>query len=154
MFLVMLFVILESILLLFMLFHDLIKVPPFNDVDAIRKEDSVGELVFSTVINTFFVATPLYLTLQYFFKAIIPSWVLLINLIFYTILTIGAICSWWIPYIFGSSASHKMHFYKFKNTHHFLPARGDNVVPNSLHVVLHLLIWSCCALSIYFYYIG
>lgn len=96
-----------------MLFHDLIAIPPFNDVPAIRKEDSIGQLIFLATVNGLFVAIPLYLTLCAFFKASIQSWMLLLNLVFYTILTIGTICAWWIPYIFGSSASHKMHFYKF-----------------------------------------
>ena len=149
--LIMLFIILQSILLLFMLLHDLIKVPPFNDIDALRATDSTSWLIFSTIVNSFCVAIPLYLTLQLFFQSAF-SCARLIIVCFYALLTFGTICSWWMPYILGSSASHKMHFHKFKNTHHFLPARGNNVVPNSLHVVLHLLVWSCCALSIYFYF--
>jgi len=43
----------------------------------------------------------------------------------------------------------KADFAEYENTHHFLPARGDNVVPNTLHVILHLQIWICFILSVY-----
>jgi hypothetical protein len=68
MILIMFFIILQLILLLFMLLHDWIKIPPLNDLDALCKEDSVGGIVFSTIVNVLFVAVPLFLTLQYFLK--------------------------------------------------------------------------------------
>jgi hypothetical protein len=75
---------------------------------------------------------------------------LIMTFIFYFFLTIGAILSWGMPYFFDSSQKHKLQFSKFKNTDHFLPARGDNVIPNTLHVVLHLQVWTYLVISIYF----
>ncbi|MBI2344741.1 hypothetical protein HYV10_01560 [Candidatus Dependentiae bacterium] len=145
-FLLKLFISFQVVLLGFMLFHDWISIPPFNDIEAIRKNHSRLSILFSTLINSLCVAIPLYLTLFYFDSS------LLVILCFYSGLTAGAIVSWWAPYFFGSSIAHKKSFSKFKNTHHFLPVRGDNVIPNSLHVVLHLFILACFALSLYFYF--
>jgi len=61
-----LFIALQVILLAFMSFHDLISIRPFNDVDAIRKNDSTLGIIFSTIMNSLCVAIPLYLTLFYF----------------------------------------------------------------------------------------
>ncbi|MBP9765239.1 hypothetical protein KBD08_02790 [Candidatus Babeliales bacterium] len=102
-------------------------------------------IIFFTIINSLCVAIPLYMTLFYFKTKLLSI------VYFYGGLTVGTIASWWVPYIFGSSAIHKQQFLKFKNTHYFLPTRGDNVRPNTLHVVLHLLVWSCFGLSLYFY---
>ena len=63
MILIMFFIILQLILLFFMLLHDWIKIPPLNDIDALRKEDSIEGIVFSVMVNSFFVAIPLYLSL-------------------------------------------------------------------------------------------
>ena len=139
------FIVLQSILLVFMVFHDWISVRPFNDIDAIKKAESISVRIFSTIFNSLCVAIPLYLTMHAHVESIFTI------LCFYGGLTVGTILSWWIPYIFGSSAVHKQQFARFKNTHHFLPARGDHVTPNSLHVVLHVLVWSCFGLSLYFY---
>jgi hypothetical protein len=64
-------------------------------------------------------------------------------------LTFGTIASWWVPYIYGSSAEHKKGFAEYHDTHAFLPARGNNIVPNTLHCILHMHVWICFAISIY-----
>lgn len=139
------FVFLQVMLLFVMLSHDLIPMRPFNDVDALKQNESMFRIILFTVINALCVAVPLYMTLFHYNTA-------LLTIVYcYGGLTIGTIASWWVPYVFGSSVAHKQQFLKFKNTHYFLPKRGDNVRPNTLHVVLHLLVWSCFGLSLYFY---
>jgi hypothetical protein len=144
------FIVLQCVLLFFMLFHDWISIPPFNDVAALKKADSTYKRLLGSAINGITVLIPLILTLAYFRNGDIALGANIAILVFYAILTVGTILSWWVPHFFGSSKKHKQQFRKFKNTHHFLPARKDNVVPNTLHVVLHLQVWACLALSIYF----
>lgn len=140
------FILLQLILLLFMLLHDWISFPPFNDVGKIKLVDKL----IQAVINGVTVFIPLLITLDAYRQANVSVSASVNVVIFYFILTIGTIASWWIPYIFGSSQKHKQAFGKFKNTHHFLPARGDNVIPNTLHIVLHIQIWACLAFALYF----
>lgn len=144
------FIILQCILLIFMLFHDWVSVRPFNDIDALKQVDSHFYRLLGSVINGTLVLIPLILTCIFFHREHIPYLAIFFVFAFYLLLTIGTIFSWWVPYIFGSSEAHKQQFIKFKNTHYFLPERGDNIVPNTLHVILHLLVWACLAISIYF----
>ena len=94
-----------------------------------------------------YVVIPLAFTILYMPN--FPFQVKLTINILYGLLTLRTIISRGVPYIFGSSANHKKHFIKFENTHSFLPARGDNIVPNTLHVILHSEVWVCFVLSLY-----
>lgn len=145
-----LFIIIQSILLIFMLFHDWIPIPPFNDIEALKKSDSTFYRLLGSLVNGMFVLIPLIITLRCYQQTPVPLIAMVTVLTYYLLLTIGTILSWWIPYYWGSSQKLKEEFSKFKNTHHFLPARGDNVIPNTLHVILHLQVWACLAISLYF----
>lgn len=144
------FLILQFVLLLFMLFHDWIPLPPFNNIAALKTANTRFFLLMGSFVNGTLVLIPLTITFLYYNKENVSIYLTLLVVIFYLTLTIGTILSWWIPYIFGSSQGHKHRFSKFKNTHHFLPSRGNNVVPNTLHVILHLQVWLCLGISIYF----
>ena len=143
------FIFLQCVLLLFMLFHDWVSIPPLNDIKSLKKADSNLHRLLGSIINGIVVLIPLILTIKYF-RQQLPFNIAMNIFIFYLLLSIGTILSWWFPYIFGSSQKHKQLFSKFKNTHHFLPARKDNVIPNTLHVILHLQVWICLIISIYF----
>ena len=143
------FIIVQCVLLFFMLFHDWISVSPLNDVATLKKRDGVSGMLRSSAINGFTVLVPLIVTLMYVRSAYTPLFALIILVIFYSTVTLGTILSWWVPYFLGSSKKHKQAFSKFKNTHHFLPARGTNVIPNTLHVILHLQVWTCLGISVY-----
>lgn len=142
------FIVIQSILLLFMLFHDWLPIPPLNDLETLKSQDSFFYRILGSVVNGLFVLIPLLLTLIFFHQASIPFFAALLVALFYFVLSLGTIISWWIPYFFGSSENHRKHFNKFKNTHHLLPKRGDNVIPNTLHIILHLQVWTCLAISL------
>lgn len=143
------FIFLQCLLLFFMLFHDWIPVKPLNDVATLKKRDGTTSMLKGSAINGGTVLIPLILTLIYVRGNTTPLPVLITLIIFYSIITLGTILSWWVPYFFGSSQKHKKRFSKFQKTHHFLPARGSNVVPNTLHVILHLQVWTCLGISLY-----
>ncbi len=145
------FILLQFLLLLFMLFHDWVPVVPFNDIEALKISDSTFYRLLGSVINGLTVLIPLIITLNYYQKPSMPSSAVITLISFYFLLTVGTILSWWTPYFFGSSQKHKQAFNKFKNTHHFLPERGDNIIPNTLHIVLHLQVWTCLGISIYLF---
>lgn len=144
------FILLQLILLFFMIFHDWISVPPFNNIEALKISDGNLHRLLGSATNGILILIPLIITLIYRQKSHF-SFLAIINIsIFYFFLTIGTILSWWTPYFFGSSQKQKQLFSKFKNTHYFLPKRGDNIIPNTLHVILHLQIWLCLVISVYF----
>jgi hypothetical protein len=144
------FICLQVVLLCFMLFHDWIPVSPLNNIPALKLVDSDARRLLGSGINGLVVFIPLLITLFYYPQSNLPFSACINIFLFYLFITIGTVLSWWVPYFFGSSQKHKDQFSKFKDTHHFLPARGDNVIPNTLHVILHLQVWLCLAMSIYF----
>lgn len=127
-----------------MLFHDWIPVPPLNNIAELKKVDSMRYRLLGSAINGLTVLIPLILTLVYrgsnFYANLSIS-------LFYLLLTVGTILSWWVPYFFGSSAELKKQFEKFKKTHHFLPKRSDHIVPNTLHVIIHIQVWTCLGIA-------
>lgn len=51
------------------------------------------------------------------------------------------VVNWWVPYFFGADEATKQAYARhFGRTHKFLPPIADHPVPDSNHVVLHLLL--------------
>ncbi len=143
------FILLQFVLLIFMICHDWIPIPPFNDIEALKITNGSMHRLLGSAINGATVLIPFIITIPYYRQQYMSLSDAVTVVSFYLPLTIGTILSWWTPYFFGSSQKHKQAFSKFKNTHHFLPKRGDNVIPNTLHVLLHLQVWTCLAISTY-----
>lgn len=141
------FITLQTILLFIITLHDWIHLPPLTDIKELEKHHSKKERFINSTIFFFIVFIPLLLTWLY--KSDLSLWVLITLNCAYGLLTLGTILSWWVPYLFGSSIEHKKEFAEYYNTHHFLPARGDNVIPNTFHVIMHLLIWTCFGICAY-----
>lgn len=146
--LIALFITIQSVLLAFMALHDWVHLPPLTNIRDLEKEHSVRSRLISSLLNTLFVVIPLGLTLAHYPGPFPCSTITHITL-FYAFLTLGTVLSWWVPYMFGSSAKHKQGFIEYKNTHHFLPAKGDNIIPNTFHCILHLLVWTSLGISLY-----
>lgn len=142
------FIVVQIILLFCITLHDWIHVPPLTNMRELEKHSTrLGRIINSTVFF-FFVFIPLLLTWLY--QLIYPFWVIFVMTCFYGLLTLGTIVSWWIPYFFGSyTEEFKKAFAEYEDTHHFLPPIGDHVIPNTLHVLLHVQIWTCFGISLY-----
>ncbi len=142
------FIILQAILFFFMALHDWVDIPPFTDLSALRKAHSLRFRLLGSCVNGGLVLLPLIVTLLYT-SSPMPLWAWLFLVGIYGLLTIGTITAWWIQYFGGNWVQgNKAGFEEYRNTHTFLPARDSNVVPNTLHVILHLQIWICFGLSI------
>lgn len=146
-----LFIALQAILLPIITLHDWIHLPPLTDVKTLRAKSSLWGLIIQTILNSLCILIPLAITC-YAHSAQNLSFSQTVTILsFYALLTIGTVTACWIPYIFGSSIKHKEIFSKFDNTHHFLPPRGNNVIPNTFHVIMHLIIWSYFGISLYLF---
>jgi len=154
------FIGIQIILLCIMLFHDWVHLPPLTDIRALEQTHPAKFRFIDSLTNGGPVLIALLLT--WFYRAYFPLWVALFIVFIYALLTLGTIMAWWVPYLFGHKKvqwltllygdmeEHKKGFSEYTQTHHFLPARYNNLVPNTLHVILHLHIWSCFVLSLYF----
>jgi hypothetical protein len=149
------FIQLQIVLFFFMILHDWVELRPFTDLQALKKAHSTKERLFGSFINGLLVLVPLALTIYYRSLAT-PLWAKILFVLIYGLITFGTVTAWWIPYFTGKYLipGNKAGFEEYRNTHTFLPKRGQNVVPNTLHVVLHLIIWTCFIVSVTNLFIG
>ena len=149
------FIIIQCILFLFMALHDWINIPPLTNLPALRKAHSLQSRLIGSLINSILVLIPIIVTLVYM-SSPLPLWARLIFALIYGLITVGTITAWWIPYFGGGYLIHGngAGFEEYRDTHAFLPARGDNVIPNTLHVILHVQVWICFGLSLYWLFSG
>lgn len=136
-------------ILLFMLFHDWLPLGPFNDVEAISKDRSIGELVTVTLIGVVQILLFIGAVLLYKGKSF-PIWIKLWLVIHQMSIFVGALLDWWIPYFFGYGAEERVVRYAvmFRDTHAFLPVL-NGIVPNTIHVLFHSALLICIILTIY-----
>jgi hypothetical protein len=72
------------------------------------------------------------------FKQPYPIWLNNWLKISYTLLFIGQLRAWWIPYVFHPEPERAARYQiMFGNTHSFLPRR-NGLVPNTAHILLHI----------------
>lgn len=149
------FIAVQISLFLFMVLHDWIDIPPFTDLKALKKAHSFKERLLGSVINGGLVLIPLAIVLFYR-HSLLPLWARIVFTLIYGLITFGTITAWWVPYFGGGYLMHgnKAGFEEYRNTHSFLPARGDRVVPNTLHIVLHIQVWICFGFSLYLLFFG
>lgn len=117
--------------------HDWAPLAPFNDVAAVRRENSFGRLALATVIQSAPYTVGLVGTLMSSAGAPLHGWVLAWLWISYLILFVGELQAWWVPYIRGTTPDRVARYGEmFGRTHAFLPPR-NGITPNTLHCLLH-----------------
>ena len=130
-------VVLQAFQLAFLLVHDWIPLGPLNDVRAVRRENAVRLLVIGTAVSSAPVVAALWLSIRYFGQPY-PTWVRAWLWLTYGLLFAGELEAWWMPYLFRIDAKRQARYQAmFGNTHAFLPER-NGIVPNTLHVLLHV----------------
>jgi len=129
----------QSFILLFLLFHDWIPLGSLTNLEGVRAENTTGELIKMTFLNSILVIIALIIYLIFMGKRY-PLMAKIYFILSYSILLIGAIFAWWIPYFFGASQEKVDRFnVMFQNTHAFLPVL-NGIVPNTIHVIFHSLL--------------
>lgn len=139
---------LQVLVFLFLLTHDWVPLGTLNDIEAVKSQNTTGELVLTTIINLIPSSIALALTIlsirrgyHWFSQAYIP-----IN---YTFVLSGAISAWWIPYFFGATPDKVERFQiMFGQTHSFLPIKNGMII-NSIHVLFHSSLILIILLSLY-----
>jgi hypothetical protein len=143
------FLFVQLILFFFMILHDWIEIKPLTNLSDLRKRNSFKKRLIGSIINGSLVAIPLLITWVYTSSSV-PLWASLVFVAIYGFITFGTITAWWIPYFGGDYlvSWNQADAKAYKNTHSFLPKRGKNVVPNTLHCILHAQVWICFAFSL------
>jgi len=136
---------------LFLALHDWIPLGTLNDLKAVRAVNPIGKLVAGTLISLLPFAFGLAASSFYFGRSY-PAWLLWWLGVSYSLLFVGELKAWWIPYFFLPEPALAARYQTmFRDTHAFLPAR-NGIRPNTLHVTLHLAtlmtLVALCALAI------
>jgi hypothetical protein len=128
-------VVLQAFQLAFLLVHDWIPLGPLNDVRAVRRENTMRQLVIGTAVSSAPVALALWLSVRYYGQSY-PAWVKVWLWLTYGLLFAGELQAWWIPYLVRRDAKRAARYQSmFGHTHAFLPER-NGIAPNTLHVSL------------------
>jgi hypothetical protein len=128
--------VLQVVQIVFLWFHDWVPLGRLNDVAGIRSQVGGRQLV----LGTLFTGIPWTLGLifsAYFFGKRWPAWVSGWLWVSYTILFLGELEAWWVPYLIWNQPKRAAQYQiMYGNTHAFLPKR-NGIVPNTAHCLLH-----------------
>jgi hypothetical protein len=130
-------IVLQGFQVLFLWLHDWIPLGRLNDVKAVRSQDTAFRLVVVTLIQSVPFTIGLLFSLSYFGR-LYPRWLYLWLWTSYSVIFLGQIRAWWIPYLFRAEPERAARYQiMFGNTHRFLPTR-NGLLPNTAHIMLHL----------------
>jgi len=122
---------------LFLALHDWIPLGTLNNVKAVRVANRVGKLVAGTMISLVPFAIGLAASAIHFGR-VYPSWLFWWLWISYSLLFVGELEAWWVPYLFRAEPTRAARYQAmFGATRAFLPER-HGIRPNTLPVILHL----------------
>ena len=138
-------------ILLFMTVQDLVPLGVLNDLEAIASVESFNETIVTTLIGVVQVLLILVGVLLFIGKRY-PLWIKIWLIVHPSCILLGAIISWWVPYLFGTGTEEKIEKFNhmFGNTHSFLPIM-NGIVPNTLHTIFHLVLLACIILTSYIF---
>lgn len=133
-------------ILLFMVVQDLVPLGRLNDMEAVASVHSFNDILVTTLIGAVQIGLLLG-GILFFMGKRYPVWARIWLIIHPSCILLGAIMSWWIPYLSGIGAEEKI---MFGNTHAFLPVM-NGIVPNTLHTVFHFVLLACIMLTVYIF---
>jgi hypothetical protein len=143
-----LFVVFQGLIVSILLLHDWIPLGPLNDLEGVKIQHTTQSLVIQTALNTIPSLLGFLLSLKFIGRSY-PFLFKLYMVITYTCIFAGELKAWWIPYFFGAEEGLVERYSDmFGNTHSFLPMM-NGIVPNTLHVILHILTLFVLILSFY-----
>jgi hypothetical protein len=121
----------------FLWVHDWLPLGSLNDVRAVRAQDSLRRLVIVTLIQSLPFTVILVLSAVSVGRPY-PSWLVTSLWVAYSMLLVGQLRAWWLPYLFRAEPERAARYRAmFGHTHSFLPVR-HGLVPNTAHILLHV----------------
>lgn len=132
------FLILQTVVVAFLLFHDWIPLGRLNNLSAIRGQDTLLRRIFVTLLPGLPAAIGLFFSARYFGRSY-PEWLEMLLWITYGVFIAGMLRAWWIPYLLLPDAERAARYQViFAGTHSFLPRR-NGMAPDTLHTLFHLV---------------
>lgn len=131
------FLSLQTLVVVFLLFHDWVNLGRLNNLAAIRSQDSVQRRIFVTLLPGLPAAIGLFFSAKYFGQPY-PHWLNMLLWITYSVFLVGLLRAWWIPYLILPEPERAARYrILFAGTHSFLPRR-NGMAPDTLHTLFHL----------------
>jgi hypothetical protein len=132
------FLTLQAIVVVFLLFHDWIPLGRLNNLAAIRSQDTLLRRVIVTLLPGVPAGIGLFFSARHFGQTY-PHWLEMWLWITYGLFFLGLLRAWWIPYLVLPDPQRAARYQEiFANTHSFLPRR-NGIVPDTLHTIFHLV---------------
>ena len=132
------FLALQAVVVLFLLFHDWVRLGRLNNLAAIRNQDTLQHRVFVTLLPGVPAAIGLFFSAKYFGQSY-PHWLEMLLWVTYGVLLLGMLRAWWIPYLVLPDKERAARYQIiFANTLFFLPRR-NGMAPDTLHTLFHLV---------------
>lgn len=128
---------LQGFQVFFLWLYDWVPLGRLNDVKAVRSQDTTSRLIVVTLIQSLPVTIGLLFTALYFGR-MYPHWLYMWLWISYSIMFVGQIRAWWMPYLSRAEPKRAARYQiMFGKTHRFLPMR-NGLFPNTAHIMLHV----------------
>jgi hypothetical protein len=141
------FLALQGLVVLFLLLHDWVPLGRFNNLAAMRGEDSLVRRIFVTLLPSVPTALCLVFCAEHFGGAY-PDWLEMTLWITYGVLLLGLLRAWWVPYLFGTDPERAARYrIIFAGTHSFLPER-NGMAPDTLHTAFHVCVLATIVLLV------
>jgi hypothetical protein len=132
------FLALQTMVVVFLLFHDWIPLGQLNNLTAIHSQDTLQRRIFVTLLPALPAAIGLFYSAKYSGQAY-PHWLEMFLWITYGVFVAGMLQAWWIPYLVVPDPARAARYQIiFANTHTFLPRR-NGIAPDTLHTLFHLV---------------
>ena len=132
------FIACQCYVVLFIAIHDWIPLGSLNNLEGIRRVDSLQKRILTTVLSTLPFAVSLIGSLYY--SSGFPGWLWWLLWISYGAGLYGMLRAWWIPYLVIKDPARAARYQeRFAHTHAFLPER-NGIRPDTLHVTFHLVL--------------
>lgn len=123
---------LQAFQVLFLWLHDWVPLGKLNDVAAVRRQDSLAQLVRVTLIQSIPFTIGFLFSLR--FGLPYPHWLYLWLCISYSLIFLGQMRAWWVPYLLSAEPERAAR-YRNMFGHTFLPAQAQ---PNGAEHGAHL----------------
>jgi hypothetical protein len=131
------FLALQSLVVVFLLFHDWVPLGRLSNLAAMHSQDTLLHRVFVTLLPGAPAAVGLFFSARYFGQTY-PHWLEMLLWITYSVLLLGLLRTWWVPYLLVPDPARAARYQIiFANTHTFLPRR-NGLAPDTLHTLFHL----------------
>ena len=133
-------IVLQGVQVAFLLLHDWIPMGRLSNLGAVRGSDSRAKLLATTLLSALPFALVFAVSCVYWKAPQWPMWLQMWLWYTYGAALVGALYSWWGPYLFWRSPERVERYrVRFAGTLKFLPER-NGIAPDTLHAVYHLCV--------------